>query len=203
MEEQNRHPDDLKLAPENDVTEVSGSEGIPANAAPVAPPRRSWVKGLVRLGVIWLAAFLLIRFVIPSYDVQGSSMVPTYPVSGERVLTDQVFFKLFGGLQRDDVLVVSTQGLNLSEPYLIKRLIGLPGEKVEVRNGVVYINDKALSEPYVQNKASYNYPATVLGNNCYFVLGDNRPVSLDSHYFGCVSKDNITAKVLFKYPWHL
>jgi signal peptidase I len=197
MEEQYKHPEDLQLAPADEPTEPT---------TPVKPVRRprSWLRSLAQMATIWLVAFLTIRFIIPSYDVQGSSMEPTYPVSGERVLTDQVFFKLFGGgPQRGDVVVVSTEGLNLSEPFLIKRVVGLPGEKLEIRNGVVYINNQALTENYVQNKASYNYPATQLSSNCYFVLGDNRPVSLDSHYFGCVSKDNITAKVLFNYPWHL
>ncbi len=173
----------------------------PHNSNP--PPRRSLLKSLARYAAVWLAVLLALRFIIPSYDVLGSSMEPTYPVKGERVLTDQIFFKLAGGPNRGDVIVVSSEGLRTGTDPLIKRVVGLPGERMEIWGGVVYINGQPLTESYVQNKAQYNYPATVLASDCYFVLGDNRPVSLDSHYFGCVSKDKIKARVIFNYPWHL
>ncbi len=209
MDENNQTPEELSTstAPSGDFNNVGQpSEALidptPGSNPASARPQRRFLRSLARYAAIWLIAFLVIRFIIPSYDVQGSSMLPTLPVSGERVLTDQLFFKLTGGPSRSDIVVVSTEGLHLSEPYLIKRVVGLPGEKLEIRKGVVYINDQALGETYIQNKATYNYAPTVLSKDCYFVMGDNRPVSLDSHYFGCVPKSNITAKVLFKYPWH-
>ena len=129
-------------------------------------------------------------------------MLPTYRPSGDRVLTDQVFFKLTGGPSRRDIVILSEPNAAQGKDDLIKRVIALPGERVEIRAGTVYINGAALVEPYIQNHAEYSYPVTFLPKDCYFVLGDNRPVSYDSHYFGCVPKDRILAHVLLTYPWH-
>ncbi|HEX2915113.1 MAG TPA: signal peptidase I [Chloroflexia bacterium] len=163
-------------------------------------PRRNWFQTLMRYALVWLGVFLLVKFIIPSYDVQGASMEPTYQVSGDRVLTDQVFFKVFDDINRGDIVVINDK--SVSKDALIKRVIGLPGETIEIKQGTVYINGAALDEPYIKFKAHYNYPATKVPPDSYFVLGDNRPVSLDSHYFGPVTKDQIVAKVLLTYPWH-
>jgi signal peptidase I len=178
------------------------SEKIELVATP-RRPRKNWLKSIARFAALYVAIILLFRFVIPSYIVEGSSMEPTYQPEGDRVLTDGLIFKLLDGPQRDEVVILDksvTDGYASTDDSLIKRVIGLPGEQIEIRQGTVYINGEALAEPYVQNHADYNYPATILPAECYFVLGDNRPVSLDSHYFGCVSRDKILAKVLLKYP---
>jgi signal peptidase I len=172
------------------------------NSAPTPKPKReSWLRTVARLFVIWLVCFLFLRFVIPSYDVQGASMLPTYNSKGDRVLTDQLLFKLFDKPNRGDVIVLNKPS-DTKQDNLIKRVVGLPGEKLEIRQGIVYINGRALNEPYVENRGFYDYPATTLPADCYFVLGDNRPVSLDSHYFGCIKSDTIQARVLLRYPWH-
>lgn len=175
---------------------------IEPEAAPPARPKTNWFRLLVRYAAIWVAVLLLVKFVVPSYEVKGSSMVPTYQPAGDRVLTDGVFFKLMGGPQRGDIIILDkTATPGADDEALIKRVIGLPGERLEIRQGSVYINGQLLDEPYIQNHADYNYPVTVIPANSYFVLGDNRPVSLDSHYFGPITRDQIVAKVLLTYPW--
>ena len=177
---------------------------VPAEPQPALLPKRkiNWWRALARYAAMWLAILLVVKFVVPSYEVKGSSMVPTYQPAGDRVLTDGIFFKLLGGPQRGDIVILDRAATNgAGDEALIKRVIGLPGERLEIRQGSVYINNKLLDEPYIQNHAEYNYPSTVLGGECYFVLGDNRPVSLDSHYFGCITRDQIVAKVLLTYPW--
>lgn len=201
------------MSPENDNIEVSNSNlpasevaSTPENVTPpLDPPLHKkrpvrWVREIVNLGLIWLICFLVLRFIIPSYEVKGYSMQPTYAASGNRVLTDQLFFKLFGNPSRQDIVVL-TNPRNAAEEPLIKRVIGLPGDTIEIRNGTVIINGTALDEPYIKNKGDYDFPRTTLEKSCYFVLGDNRPISLDSHYFGCVQRDLIQAKVLLRYPW--
>ena len=124
---------------------------------------RSWLKMIARFAPFYVAVFLLFRFVIPSYMVEGSSMEPTYQPEGDRVLTDGLIFKLLEGPQRGEVVILDksvTNGYSANDDSLIKRVIGLPGEKIEVRHGAVYINDELLTEPYVQNHAEYDYPAT-------------------------------------------
>jgi signal peptidase I len=192
---------------ENYLDNLNGSNSLPNNGespggdGKPAPKRESWLRTIARLFVIWLVCFLFLRFVIPSYDVQGASMLPTYNSKGDRVLTDQLLFKLFDKPNRGDVVVLSKPS-DTRQDNLIKRVVGLPGEKLEIRQGIVYINGRALNEPYVENRGYYDYPTTTLPADCYFVLGDNRPVSLDSHYFGCIKGETIQARVLLRYPWH-
>jgi signal peptidase I len=78
----------------------------------------------------------------------------------------------------------------------VKRLIGLPGDTIEIKNGVVYVNGKALDEPYVKNKSSDNYGPIKVPKDNYFVLGDNRPVSVDSRYWGFVPKKNLVGQAI-------
>lgn len=79
---------------------------IEPEAAPPARPKTNWFRLLVRYAAIWVAVLLLVKFVVPSYEVKGSSMVPTYQPAGDRVLTDGVFFKLMGGPQRGDIIIL-------------------------------------------------------------------------------------------------
>ncbi len=94
-------------------------------------------------------------------------------------------------LQRGDLIVFK---IDEKRQYL-KRLIGLPGETVKIRDGEVYINDQALEEPYVQQRATSNAPAITLKSDEYYVLGDNRPNSSDSRAFGPVRGTNILGRV--------
>ena len=92
-------------------------------------------------------------------------------------------------LQRGDLIVVEHEG-NL----LLKRLIGLPNETVAIRDGIVYINGSALDEPYDVVPATYTMDDVQLDNDSYFILGDNRPDSIDSHQLGPIKGNAIKGK---------
>ncbi len=94
-------------------------------------------------------------------------------------------------LQRGDLIVFK---IDEKRQYL-KRLIGLPGETVEIRDGKVYINGKVLDEPYIKGPAEGNSPPLILGSDRYFVLGDNRPNSSDSRAFGPIKGESILGRV--------
>ena len=82
---------------------------------------------------------------------------------------------------------------------LVKRIIGLPGEILAVHDGYVWINNQALNEPYTLEAPTYSYGPVTIPENSYFVMGDNRNNSKDSHFWGFLPKENITGKVMIRY----
>ncbi len=107
--------------------------------------------------------------------------------------------------KRFDVLVFRTYDFDENRKDLIKRLIGMPGETIELRSGVVYIDGKVLEENHRMNNDYYNlkaHPATFgpvkIPANCYFMMGDNRPNSADSRYWGFLPKTNIVGPAVLR-----
>ncbi|MCK4696793.1 MAG: signal peptidase I, partial [Dehalococcoidia bacterium] len=94
--------------------------------------------------------------------------------------------------ERGDVIILDPP-FEIEEVY-IKRLIALPGDTVEVKDGVVYINGTAIDEPYIEEAPTYTFPLTEIGEGEYFVLGDNRNNSNDSHSWGTMPRQNIVGK---------
>lgn len=146
------------------------------------------------LGTIILAIiiFLLLQTTIQSFIVEGSSMEDSLQ-SGQRLLIikERVAY-VFDEPKRGDVTVFHPPG-NRRGDY-IKRIIGLPGDTVEIKMGAVYINDIALGESYIKDSPNYTYPPTEVPENSYFVLGDNRNNSSDSHNGWMVPRQNIIGK---------
>ena len=128
-----------------------------------------------------IIAFALILFVVQASDVEGTSMEPNLH-TGQRVMIDKITYE-FSDPQRGDVVVVKIVD---SEIPLIKRVIALAGETVEIRNGIVFVNGVQLDEPYLQNVNQQNYGPVLVSAEHIFVMGDNRPVSRDSRSFGPV-----------------
>jgi signal peptidase I len=124
--------------------------------------------------------------------VEGGSMEPTLHTS-QRVLVSPLAYRLLGQLHRGDVVVFDAWG---DEPDYIKRVIGVPGETVELRDGVVYVDGRVLVEPYVTARSSDSCGPVMLGEREYFVLGDNRPNSADSRTFGPLAADQIVGPAL-------
>ena len=170
-----------------------------------------------------LVIFLLVRAAIQNFKVEGSSMEPTLH-SGQYLLVNKIRYfsvdtqklgKLFpvlplgGGLsglapfgnpQRGDIIVFHSP----RDPGrdFIKRVVGLPGDVVEIRGEEVYVNGLSLEEPYIAAGPAYSKEATTVPGDSYFVLGDNRNNSSDSHVWGPVPKENIVGKAWLSY-WPL
>jgi len=122
-----------------------------------------------------------------TYVMGGQSMEPTLR-DGDRVTASPVNREL----QRGDIVIFSDP-LPDANPNIvyIKRVIGLPGETIEVKDGQVYINGAVLVEPYIAEKPWYSLKTVLIPEDHYFVLGDNRMNSLDSHVYGSIPKDVI------------
>lgn len=125
------------------------------------------------------------------FEFQGFSMSPTIP-NGVVLVIDQDAYNLKLP-QRGDI-VLYTASLNPERLY-VHRIIGLPGENIVINTQGVIINGETLYEPYVQNQANYNGEWTV-GNGEYFILGDDRPQSADSHLWGPITLSNIRGKAI-------
>ena len=125
----------------------------------------------------------------------GFSMEPTLH-NYQYLLVNKVSY-LVGEPQRGDIVAFRFPG----DPrlHLIKRVVALPGEEVEIRGGVVYVNGRALAEPYLLTKPAYSYPKKKVPEGGYFVLGDNRNNSHDSHVWDWLPREYLIGKAWVSY----
>ena len=147
--------------------------------------------------IMALIFYFLIDSFFPRVRVENISMKPTLQ-PGELLLVNKLAYRL-GEPHHGDVIVFHYPA-DPSEDY-IKRLVGLPGDEIRVEKGLVYINGQAMDEPYIAAPPAYN-GSWIIPERMYFVLGDNRNQSSDSHSWGFVPENNIVGKALFVY-WPL
>jgi len=152
--------------------------------------KSEWMEWLESIVTALLLAFLLRLFVFDVVLVEGSSMHPTLE-SGDRLIVTKLSYK-FKQPQRGDIVVFK----NPDNPRVnyIKRVIGVEGDTVEIGN--VYVNGKALIEPYIAEPTMGDYPRTVVPEGTIFVMGDNRNFSRDSRnsHVGFIPMQNIIGK---------
>jgi signal peptidase I len=150
--------------------------------------------------VLTVVLFLLIRTVAQNFRIDGDSMEPNLH-NGQYLIISRLAYR-FGEPQRGDIVVFRFP----RDPNrdFIKRVIGLPGETVQVRRGQVFIDGQPLDEPYRPRMGSYDAGPVTLGPDEVYVLGDNRNNSSDSHAWGPLPMKNIIGKALISYwpPQH-
>ena len=163
------------------------------------PSRETAIKAAVRdileTALLTLVIFLSVRLAVQNFRVEGFSMEPTMHTN-EYLLVNKVTY-MVGQPQRGDIIVLRFP-LDPRRDF-IKRIIGLPGEQVEVRNGSVYVDGRALVEPYIRQPPAYTYPRVTMPPRQYFVLGDNRNNSDDSHVWNGLPKEYIIGKAWVSY----
>jgi signal peptidase I len=156
---------------------------------------KSVLREVVETVVLTVIIFFLIQTVVRNFRVVGTSMEPNLH-NGQYLIVDKISYRL-GETQRGDVIVFEPP--NRPDEDYVKRVIALPGELVEIRNGQVFINNHPLDEPYVVHRGSYSMSARRVGPDELFVLGDNRNSSSDSHNWGMLAQDKVVGKAWISY----
>jgi len=162
----------------------------------------NFIKETLSIIVIaFILAMVLRTFVIEGRIIPSSSMEPTIQVQ-DRVMVNK-FIYYFTDPQRGDIIVLAPpEILNTNQDY-IKRVIGLPGETIEIKDGKVYVDGKALNEPYLAEPITYEFGPVEIPENSLLVLGDNRNHSFDSHYWNAwLTRDRVKGKAFLTY-WPL
>ena len=144
-----------------------------------------FIKEIIPYILIILVVVLIRTYIVTPIKVNGQSMYDT--LSGDEVM---LLMKYNQTIERYDIVVSDLVIDGKKEDVLIKRVYGLPGEKIKCENGLIYINDKKIEDDFGYGKTE-DFEEVVLKENEYFILGDNREISLDSHIFGPVTKENI------------
>jgi signal peptidase I len=184
-----------------DVDELSvDSETRPVKQpAPPKSPLATLVEWVVVVAIAISSALLVKSYVVAQFQVEGTSMMPTLH-QGDRVLVNRLSYK-FGDPGRGDVVVLHSDAGAFNERDLIKRVIGLPGEQIDIRNCRVFVDGRMLEEPYLDpvtctdSGSSLVFPFTVPDGDV-FVLGDNRSPngSMDSRSIGPVDENDVLGR---------
>lgn len=203
-------------------------------------PRETTVEFLASLAGVLVTGLFIITFVLQAFEIPSSSMEDTLLI-GDHVFVNRVQFSPrthwmgpllpYGDVHRGDIVVFLSMDPRTPDMYIVKRIIGVPGDKIHLRDGQVYRNGEKLNEPYVMHKGPIiydpyrdNFPAVppdetssvtdewkltreshvengdiVVPPDSYFGMGDNRDVSLDSRYWGFITKEHIIGRPMFIY----
>jgi signal peptidase I len=168
---------------------------------------RRFGRELLQTGLLMVLLFLSVRVVLQNFRVEGPSMQPTLTTGEFLWVNKAAYFRWngqypLGGPTRGDIAVLRSPEPG-DDVDLIKRIIGLPGDRLLVKHGEVFINGQTLEEPYIHFQASYDYPASgedvTVPAGQYFVLGDNRANSRDSHFGWFVPADNLVGRAWLSY----
>ncbi len=161
---------------------------------------------LKAIGIALLLAFVVRTYVVQAFKIPSESMVSTLLI-GDHLLVDKLRYR-YSDPQRGDIVVF--QYPRNPEVDFVKRIVGLPGETLEVKGETVYVDGKALDEPYARwdptpfslGKA-YRYPKVAIPAGSYFMMGDNRNHSQDSRYWGALPRELMHGKAfLIHWSWN-
>lgn len=151
-------------------------------------PRRT----AVRVVVLAAVSFALFTWVLLPVRAEGISMLPTYEPGSFRLVYRLAF--RWRTPARGDIVAIRLAGTRV---VYVKRVVGLPGERLQIRGGQVLIDGNPLDEPYVRHRRSWDYAEVEIGPAEYFVVGDNRGMHLRDHAMGRVDAERVIGRVIF------
>lgn len=149
------------------------------------------------LALAFLLSMFVRTYVAEAMWIPSGSMEPTLKV-GDRLFIEKITTKL-NRIQRGNIVVFNPPPASGKEDIMIKRVIGLPGDTLYIKGGVVYVNGQPLMEPYQNEKPLEDFKSFTVPENSLFMMGDNRNNSFDSRYWGVVPLDQVIGKALATY----
>ena len=152
--------------------------------------KKNWVKELIPYLIILIVVVLIRSFLVTPVRVSGESMVDTLD-GGEIMILNKL-----GEIKRYSMVVANIDIDDKHDDTVIKRVYGLPNETIKCENGIIYINNKKIEDFYAYG-TTFDFEEVKLGDDEYYLLGDNRMVSLDSRYVGPVHKKDIEGTTSF------
>ena len=160
---------------------------------------KEFLKDTLKYIILIVTILFIVIYVVSLHQIVGTSMTPTLN-NGDITILDKISYK-FNNIKRNDIVSI----YNEDSKYIVKRIIGLPGESVEYKNNKLYINGEEIKELYLENQITEDFKLNEIGyekipEDMYFVLGDNRKDSLDSRdsSVGLINKSDILGKVRFR-----
>jgi signal peptidase I len=163
-----------------------------------------WIESLKTVGMSVMFAFGLRTFAAQAYYIPSGSMEPTLQID-DKIVVDKVSYH-FRLPRRGEIVVFQPPelairqcgALNTHDAW-VKRIIGIPGDKVEVQNHQVLINEHLVRESYISQRPSYKWGPAIVPKGSYLVLGDNRQNSCDGHYWGFLPQDRLVGRAFVRY----
>ena len=180
--------------PEQEKATVQQGPAAPADESNVLRTLRTWMRDLL---LCIMVSFFIIVFVYQPVKVEGGSMEPGLE-DQERIVINKLVYRL-ESIERGDIVVFRYP--RDTRKSFIKRVIGLPGDRIKIAYGHVFVNDHPIPESYVPSDFldARSYPETVVPEHSYYVLGDHRCASNDSRDFGPIMRSYIYGKAVFGY----
>lgn len=190
----------------------SNAAGSPPAKTTGKPPQKEeggWKEIAKTIGLSLVLALGIRQFVAEARYIPSESMLPTLQIN-DRLIVEKMSYR-FHEPERGDIIVfippaeaskycLGPQAANVQiKDAFIKRVVGLPGETIEVRDGTVFVNSQPLTENYLNAKPDYQLLPTVIPPDSYLVLGDNRNNSCDGHFWGAVPRQNIIGRAAFRF----
>jgi signal peptidase I len=167
----------------------------------VQKPINPWIEGLQTIGLSVVLAMGIRTFVAEARYIPSGSMEPTLEIN-DRLVIEKISYHFNPPVRGDIVVFWPPENLfpqSKRRDAFIKRVIGLPGDTVEITGGTVFVNDEPLDEDYIKAEPDYIWGPEAVPSDQYLVLGDNRNSSYDSHAWGFVPRENIIGRAVVRF----
>ena len=164
--------------------------------------KKKWIENIDSIVVAGVTALILITFIIRTFYIPSSSMVPTLLIN-DYILVNKFVYRFYQPARQDIVVFHPPEAAQAEGKDFIKRIVAVGGDTVEVRDKLLYVNGMPQYENYINEPPDYELPKIIVPDDSLFVMGDNRNNSDDSHAWGFLPKKNLVGKaVLLFFPFN-